>query len=96
MTFKQTETSVFEKIFAESKEKIRAMNGCQYLALHKDHHHSNIYYTISKWDSQDALDTYRHSDLFKKTWARTKILFSDKPSAHSLDMVTELPVTLNS
>ncbi|MEQ8471191.1 MAG: putative quinol monooxygenase [Marinoscillum sp.] len=91
MTFDPDSTESFEKIFAESKEKIRTMEGCEYLSLHVDHHHPNIYYTVSKWQSQAALDTYRQSDFFKNTWARTKVLFSEKPSAYSLDQLTEIP-----
>lgn len=90
MSFAPEHTATFESIFAASKEKIRARKGCVYLSLHRDHHHSNVYYTVSKWHSQEDLDAYRHSELFISTWAKTKVLFNDKPSAHSLEMLTEI------
>lgn len=90
MSFRAEEKENFEAIFAASKGKIRAMPGCRYLSLHRDHHDPSVYYTLSKWDSQADLDGYRHSELFKATWAKTKALFKEKPSAHSLHMLTEL------
>ena len=83
-------TQEFEDIFEESKQKIRAREGCQYLSLHRDHQNKHVYYTVSKWNSQEDLDAYRHSKLFRSTWAKTKALFADKPSAHSLDQLVEL------
>ena len=90
MSFQPEHTETFEGIFDRSKEKIRAMPGCRYLSLHRDHHHSNIYYTISRWDQQSDLDYYRASELFKNTWKATKALFDDKPAAFSLDKLVEL------
>ncbi len=90
MVFMAEKTQEFEDIFEESKQKIRAREGCQYLSLHRDHQDLHIYYTVSKWNSQEDLDAYRHSKLFRSTWAKTKALFADKPSAHSLDQLIEL------
>ena len=90
MVFIKEKTQEFEAIFEESKLKIRAREGCQYLSLHRDHHLANVYYTVSKWNSQEDLDAYRHSDLFRTTWAKTKALFTEKPSAYSLDQLVEL------
>ena len=91
MVFQEDKTDAFEAVFDASKEKIRARSGCQYLSLHRDHHSPNVYYTISKWDTQQDLDDYRNSELFKTTWAKTKILFTDKPSAYSLEQVIDIP-----
>ena len=91
MVFQEDKTTQFEQVFDESKEKIRARSGCNYLSPHKDHHQSNTYYTLSIWDSQQDLDDYRDSELFKTTWAKTKILFADKPKAYSLEQLVELP-----
>ena len=60
------------------------MAGCRYLSLHQDYHQEHVFYTISKWDSQQDLDLYRDSELFATTWAATKQLFNDRPSAYSL------------
>jgi heme-degrading monooxygenase HmoA len=46
--------------------------------------------TYSHWTGEEALDNYRHSELFRVTWAKTKQLFADRPEAWSLD-VTSIP-----
>ena len=84
MSFEPESVEDFLKIFDQSKHLIRKMNGCQYLSIHQDHHFPNVFYTVSKWDSQNDLDIYRDSELFQKTWSATKTLFNAKPSAHSL------------
>lgn len=91
MTFKNENTDEFLRIFTTSKQKIREFPGCLYLSLHRDHHDACVYYTVSRWKSQENLDDYRRSDLFTATWTQTKKLFSDKPAAFSLDQLMDLP-----
>lgn len=90
MSFKKEERQNFLAVFDASKNKIRAFRGCQYLSLHQDHHDENVFYTLSHWNTQEDLDSYRASALFKDTWARTKVLFADKPQAFSLEKMDEL------
>lgn len=79
----------FLRIFDESKEKILAFEGCQHLKLFSDKKYSNIFFTYSIWENETALNNYRHSDLFKDTWSRTKKLFACRPEAWSLDQLFE-------
>lgn len=83
MTFQDDKVNDFLKVFEESKEKIRSFDGCQHLELHKDYHAPNIYSTYSIWENDQALDSYRHSELFKGVWAQTKVLFKEKPVSFS-------------
>lgn len=87
LTFKEDQIKNFLLIFEESKSLIRQMDGCEHLELWQSTHHKNVLFTYSFWDSEDALNAYRHSDLFKQTWAKTKALFSDKPQAWSVEML---------
>jgi quinol monooxygenase YgiN len=87
MTFQEDKVADFLKIFDESKEKIRAMRGCQYLELMRDINQPTIFITHSHWLSEDDLNNYRYSALFKTTWAKTKPLFADKPLAFSVESV---------
>ncbi len=87
MSFSPDKIQDFIKIFNESKTAIEASEGCFNVKLYVDHEHSNVYYTKSKWISPEALEKYRQSDLFKSTWARTKVLFNDSAQAHSLVLV---------
>jgi autoinducer 2-degrading protein len=83
MTFRTEETDRFEAIFDASCEHIRAFEGCEYLELTRSATDPRVYFTISLWRSIDHLNAYRNSDLFKKTWASTKVLFDGRPEAWS-------------
>ena len=91
MTFKPEEVEAFLAVFEGAKEKIRAVEGCCYLELWRDADQPNILMTHSHWENADALEAYRHSDLFKSTWAKTKPLFADRPQAFSAISEIKLP-----
>lgn len=91
MTFAETKTEAFLKIFAGSKEAIRRFPGCRHLELWRDRDHQNVFFTYSFWESEDALNVYRESDLFINTWSQTKVLFAAKPEAWSVDGLEMLP-----
>jgi heme oxygenase (mycobilin-producing) len=84
LVFERQHTAAFEEIFLASRDKIAAFPGCLSVSLKVDHDHPHIYYTVSYWQSESDLQAYRQSELFLSTWARTKILFSDKPSAYTI------------
>lgn len=84
LTFHPENVDAFKAIFDESKDLIAAFDGCIEVKLKRDQELQNVYYTVSKWKSNDHLNSYRKSALFEKTWTKTKLLFSDKPQAFSL------------
>ena len=87
MTFEPTACPHFMEIFEASKDKIRTFPGCQHLELWRcKAPNQNIFMTHSHWDSEEALEAYRHSELFRTTWAKTKPLFTDRPEAWSLEL----------
>ena len=65
MTFDPEKVNEFLANFEEVKHKIRAFDGVKHLELLNDKNKSNIYFTYSIWESEDHLNNYRHSDLFK-------------------------------
>ncbi|MEZ0607713.1 putative quinol monooxygenase [Fibrella sp. WM1] len=85
MTFRADELDAFRAIFDGSRAKIRAFPGCQHLELLRDLDHPNVRLTLSHWESAEALETYRQSELFRSTWAITKVLFADRPIAFSTE-----------
>ena len=84
MSFEPSKTDAFLEIFNASKTKIAAFEGCRSVELLQDYDSDNIFYTYSVWDSNADLENYRHSELFKGVWTRTRALFNDKPKAYSL------------
>ncbi len=83
MTFHKDKVEKFLSVFEETKQNIRGFEGCLHLELLEDYNLPNVFMTYSHWVDEHALDTYRHSKVFKNVWAQTKPLFSDKPVAFS-------------
>ena len=71
-------------IWAVHKASIAAQPGCLSVALKADATDATVYYTLSHWASQAALDAYRQSTLFAQVWPATKALFAQKAQAYSL------------
>lgn len=84
MTFREEEVNNFLTLFEERKKLIRGFEGCNHLELWQGANEDNVFFTYSIWDSEEHLDHYRFSELFKDTWAKTKALFEDKPQAWSV------------
>jgi heme-degrading monooxygenase HmoA len=90
MEFQTDKIEIFLENFKNVKEKIRNTNGCRLLELYRDKNQTNIFFTYSYWNNEQDLENYRHSDLFKEVWAKTKPLFNAKPEAWSVDKTYEL------
>lgn len=84
LTFHPEKVGEFTTIFAESCALIRGFEGCKGVRLLRDAASPHVFFTISEWESEVHLDNYRHSELFRTTWACTKLLFAAPPLAHSL------------
>lgn len=86
MTFTPGREEEFMAIFKEAGPQIALFPGCKGVRLLRCEH---IFFTYSFWENEQALEAYRHSDLFKQTWAPTKALFSAPPEAWSTFLVAE-------
>ena len=91
MEFEKDKIEVFKELFDGVKDKIRHFEGCQNLELYQELSNPYIFFTYSYWKSEDALEGYRKSELFKKTWSETKVMFSNKPEAWSVEKTVILP-----
>ena len=75
MTFKNGNAPTFREVFNRSKLLIRGFEGCKHLSLLESQTEPNVFLTYSKWENESYLDKYRNTELFKSTWAKTKVLF---------------------
>lgn len=89
LTFQPDRVADFMVVFEQSKDKIRAFDGCLGMALMRDTAQPNVLFTYSHWVDAEALERYRQSELFQSTWAKTKVHFADKAEAWSVEMVDE-------
>lgn len=90
MQFKEGTIDQFETIFGSSHPRIRAFDGCMHLSLIRDIDNPNVFFTISHWTSEKALETYRQSELFRSTWNKTKPLFEKRAEAWSTSIHTSI------
>lgn len=90
MKFKPETLTTFSEIFAKHRLAIRKVSGCLHLELHKDTNNEYVRYTYSIWESEDALNAYRNSELFASVWPKTKALFAAKPLAFSMIKLEEI------
>lgn len=90
MRFQEDKIDAFLANFYQVKEKIRGFEGNQFLELYQDKNDSRIFFTYSYWKTEENLEKYRNSELFKEVWSYTKTLFSDKPEAWSVDKIASL------
>jgi len=84
MSFKPEHISDFVEVFKTNWNKIKNFEGCEHVELLQDESNPNIFFTYSLWQSEEHLNKYRDSELFKIVWSKTKTLFNDKPEAWSV------------
>ncbi len=88
MTFRPEAVDTFlNNVFEPSKSRIRAFPGCLHMELLRAADQPNALFTLSIWESPDALEAYRQSELFQSTWAKTKVLFAERAEAWSVEGV---------
>lgn len=88
--FKEEEVTAFKNYFDSIAHQIRNFEGCQKLQLLQQVDCPAVFFTYSYWDSEEALENYRHSDLFKTFWSVAKSKFAHKAEAWSHHKVAEL------
>jgi len=84
MSFREDSLDEFHELFMAAQPKILAFPGCKSVELLCDLSNPCLRFTLSVWDSEQALENYRHSELFLVTWSKTKPLFNQKAMAWSL------------
>ncbi len=84
MHFTPDSVDEFLNVLHEHLEKIRGFPGCLGVEVLQDINNPQIIMTYSHWVTPDDLEAYRHSELFKLVWTKTKILFLKKAEAWSL------------
>lgn len=90
MSFNEEAIEEFLENFNNNKNKIRNFKGCRLLELYRDKENSTIFFSYSYWENEEALNTYRNSELFRSIWDRTKLMFNEKPVAWSVDKIDSL------
>ncbi|MGO4292689.1 putative quinol monooxygenase [Chitinophaga sp. RAB17] len=90
MEFDPEKVNSFRALFSQQQQLIRHFPGCTHLELWEHPASGNTWFTFSQWESEAALEKYRESDLFRETWAATKVLFNAKPAAWTVQTAVSL------
>ncbi len=80
----------FLVILHENIHKIRQFPGCHGVRVLRSLDAPDVFMTYSIWETKADLEKYRHSELFKMVWKRTKRLFASKAEAWSLEDIDYL------
>ena len=89
MTFRPEAVPDFLIDFEKIKNRIRSQDGCHHLELWREANGSNVLFTYSFWENEEALNTYRKSDLFKSVWKKTKEKFAERAEAWSVEVISK-------
>ncbi len=84
MHFTEQGVELFQELFKKHKEAMLSVDGCLRLELFNDADQPQRFATISQWKSDQHLEAYRNSTLFKTIWKKIKPYFSTKAEAFSL------------
>lgn len=90
MTFEESHVPTFLDSFEQVKHKIRHFEGCTFLELYRDKKDPSVFFTYSRWNTEEDLENYRNSPLFKTVWGTTKPMFRQKAEAWSVDTLVQL------
>ena len=90
MGFYKQNIEIFLSNFEDTKQRIRNFEGCQFLELYRDVKDPTVFFTYSYWESEEALEGYRKSELFNSVWSKTKPLFSKPAKAWSVEKLQTL------
>jgi autoinducer 2-degrading protein len=87
MEFEADKVPQFLTLFEKVKATIANFEGCTHVEVWQQANNPCVLFTYSHWENQNALDNYRHSDFFQRTWKITKALFTAKPIAWSVNKI---------
>lgn len=87
LTIQPEKIKDFKWQFESNYSSISNFKGCRHLRLFRDAEEDNIFITFSRWDSTEALDAYRNSELFRSTWATVKPMFEAAAVAFSMEEI---------
>jgi hypothetical protein len=82
------EVPLFCRLFEDHCQAIRANPGCLALELLQEEGSPGSLATLSRWQSEDALNHYRNSTFFRTLWSQVKPLFSAPAQAFSYSLLS--------
>ena len=85
MEFREEEVENFKKLIQPFQDEIKKFEGCQSVTIMNDKNVPTRFFSYSTWLTEDHLDAYRNSELFKTTWAKAKSMFATNAQAWTVE-----------
>lgn len=89
LIIKENSVEDFLKVIDRITGDIASYKGCRSLEIHRATDNKNVFFTISEWDDEIALNIYRNSGFFRSNWQELKKHFGNKPEAWSTIVVSD-------
>lgn len=89
LTFQEGRIADFLTFFDTINTRVSRYEGCNGMRLLRDIRQPNVVFTYSIWESEEALNSYRDSELFGTVWPTIKPWFGDKPEAWTVSTYFE-------
>lgn len=89
LTFREEQIGPFLAFFDTINTRVSRFEGCNGMRLLRDIHAPNVVFTYSYWNSEEALNKYRDSELFGSVWSTIKPWFGAKAEAWSVETYFE-------
>ncbi|MCS7189255.1 MAG: antibiotic biosynthesis monooxygenase family protein [Bacteroidia bacterium] len=75
------------RLLLRQASQVRSFPGCRSLALYRSV--GPNFYSLSLWESEEALEKYRSSRMFRDFWAQIKPFFRAPAKAMNLILIEE-------
>jgi quinol monooxygenase YgiN len=83
--FQEDRIDDFLTHFETIKWQVAQFLGCHGMKLLRGKNDPFLVFTYSKWENEEALESYRTSELFQTLWPKIKPWFDQKPEAWSVE-----------
>lgn len=81
LTFQEGKIADFIAFFDTINTRVSTFENCYGMRLMQEKSNPHIVFTYSAWESEDALNKYRDSELFMGVWNTIKPWFAAKAEA---------------
>ena len=89
MVFIEEKSAKFREHSKTIVNKISKSKGCHKVEILQDINDRNIFFSYSHWSSEEDLNNYRNSEMFKNIWGELRKMFAKKTQAWSTEIITK-------
>lgn len=89
LTFQEERIADFIAFFDTINTRVSTFENCYGMRLMQEKRKANVVFTYSLWESEEALNKYRDSELFQGVWSTIKPWFGERAEAWTVETYFE-------